>query len=75
VARRVRSDPRTRGMLVIALSACVFPGDVQRAKAAGCDLFLDKPCYPEDVAAAIARLLASRTDASTAGGPTRPNVS
>ena len=75
VARRVRSDPRTRGMLVIALSACVFPGDVQRAKAAGCDLFLDKPCYPEDVAAAIARMLASRTDASTTGGPTRPTVS
>ena len=75
VARRVRADPRTRNILVIALSACVFPGDVQRAKTAGCDLFLDKPCYPEAVAAAIERMLASRTDASTAGGPTRPAAS
>ena len=58
VARRVRADPRTRNILVIALSACVFPGDVQRAKTAGCDLFLDKPCYPEAVAEAIERLRA-----------------
>ena len=64
VARRVRSDPRTRGMLIIALSACVFPDDVQRAKTAGCELFLDKPCYPEDVASAIERMLASRANAS-----------
>jgi two-component system, cell cycle response regulator DivK len=63
VARRVRANPRTRGMLVIALSACVFPDDVLRARDAGCDLFLDKPCYPEAVADAIARLLESRANA------------
>lgn len=75
VARLVRSDPRTRDTLIIALSACVFPGDVQRAETAGCDLFLDKPCYPEAVAAAIERMLASRTDASTGPRATRPSAS
>jgi CheY-like chemotaxis protein len=75
VARRVRSDPRTRNILIIALSACVFPDDVQRAKAAGCELFLDKPCYPEDVASAIERMLATRADASTGPGATLPTAS
>jgi CheY-like chemotaxis protein len=76
VARRIRSNPRTCGMLIIALSACVLPDDVERAKAAGCELFLDKPCYPEAVAAAIERMLASRADAAaTAPGATRPSAS
>lgn len=60
VARRLKSNPATSDILVIALSACVFPGDVLRATEAGCDLFLDKPCYPQTVAAEIGRLLADR---------------
>jgi two-component system, sensor histidine kinase len=74
VARRVRADPHTHNTLIIVLSACVFPGDVERATAAGCDLFLDKPCYPEAVADAIARLLAARGGA-TPPAVTRPSVS
>ena len=60
VARQLKSDSSTRSMLVIALSACVFPNDVLRATDAGCDLFLDKPCYPQTVADEIERLLAAR---------------
>jgi CheY-like chemotaxis protein len=75
VARRVRADARTRNLRVIALSACVFPDDVRRATAAGCDLFLDKPCYPEVVADAIARMLASRPDSATGGSSTPPSAS
>ena len=60
VARQLKTDSSTRSMLVIALSACVFPDDVLRATDAGCDLFLDKPCYPQTVAAEIERLLAAR---------------
>jgi two-component system cell cycle response regulator DivK len=60
VARQLKSDSSTRSMLVIALSACVFPNDVLRATDAGCDLFLDKPCYPQTVADEIQRLLAAR---------------
>ena len=60
VARQLKTDNSTRSMLVIALSACVFPDDVLRATDAGCDLFLDKPCYPQTVAAEIERLLAAR---------------
>jgi CheY-like chemotaxis protein len=60
VARVVKSDPQLLGTVIIALSACVFPGDVLRATAAGCDLFLDKPCYPQRVADEIERMLQGR---------------
>jgi CheY-like chemotaxis protein len=53
-------------VLVIALSACVYPADVRRATSSGCDLFLDKPCYPQTVAAEIQRLLEERDAASSA---------
>jgi CheY-like chemotaxis protein len=62
VARQVKTDPRTRGILVVALSACVFPADVRRATSSGCDLFLDKPCYPQTVAGEIERLLSERDE-------------
>ena len=61
VARLVRADPALRHILVIALSACVFPDDIERATASGCNLFLDKPCYPQAVAEAIERLLEERS--------------
>lgn len=62
VARQVKADPATRDILLIALSACVFPDDVERATASGCELFLDKPIYPQAVAEAIERLLSERNE-------------
>jgi CheY-like chemotaxis protein len=63
VARRVKGAEATRETLIIALSACVFPGDIVRAKDAGCEVFLDKPCYPQTVADEIRRLLKRRGSA------------
>lgn len=68
VASRVKRDAGTRDVLVIALSACVYPADVRRATSSGCDLFLDKPCYPQTVAGEIQRLLEERDAASSASG-------
>jgi CheY-like chemotaxis protein len=67
VARVVKSDHALRETVIIALSACVFPGDVLRATAAGCDLFLDKPCYPQRVADEIQRMLDGRRAAPQLG--------
>lgn len=67
VARQVKGDHATRSTLIIALSACVFPGDIVRATDAGCDVFLDKPCYPQTVADEIRRLVAAR-DTTAADG-------
>jgi CheY-like chemotaxis protein len=57
VARHLRADPMTERTPIIAWSACVFPADIARATAAGCDVFLDKPCLPARVAEAIEGVL------------------
>lgn len=63
VARRLKGDPSTAAIRLIALSACVFPDDVVRAREAGCELFLEKPCYPQTVADEIRNLAGQRASA------------
>lgn len=57
VARRLKADPRTRHIPVLALTAHAFEDDAKRASAAGCDGYLAKPCLPEDLARAIRSLV------------------
>jgi CheY-like chemotaxis protein len=52
-ARRLKADPRTSHIPVLALTAHAFAGDAEQAKAAGCDGYLAKPCLPEDLVRAI----------------------
>ena len=42
-ARRLRADPETRAIPIIALSSSAMPDDRQRALDAGCDRFDTKP--------------------------------
>jgi len=55
--RRLKRDPLTRDIPVIALTGHGLPEHVERAKQAGCDCFLTKPCTPIALAAEIRRLL------------------
>jgi CheY-like chemotaxis protein len=66
-ARRLKADPRTRPIPVLALTAHAFAGDAERARAAGCDGYLAKPCLPEDLARAIRGLV----QAADGGDPAR----
>jgi CheY-like chemotaxis protein len=55
--RRLKADPRTKHIPVLALTAHALVGDAEQARAAGCDSYVAKPCLPEDLARAIRSLL------------------
>lgn len=63
VARRLRADPQTAGIPIVALTAHALAEDRQRALDAGCDEYTTKPVDFKALLAIIARILQERTDA------------
>lgn len=58
LTRRLKQDPRTSGVPVLAVTGyAAFAADPGRAKRAGCDAVLPKPCSPDELEAAIRSLL------------------
>ena len=55
--RRLKRDPLTRPIPVIAVSGHVYDADREQAWAAGCSAFLSKPCPPDRLHAEIERML------------------
>jgi CheY-like chemotaxis protein len=55
---RLKRDPRTRRIPVIVLTGYSFRAIERGALEAGADVFLTKPCLPEDLEGQIRRLLA-----------------
>jgi CheY-like chemotaxis protein len=41
--RRLRADPATKGMIIVAVTAHAFPREQEAARAAGCDVVIAKP--------------------------------
>lgn len=56
---RLRSDERMKHTPIIVLTACVWKTERERAEHAGCDVFLPKPCLPNDLLREVRRLLAA----------------
>jgi two-component system cell cycle response regulator DivK len=52
--RILKDDPETADLLIIALSAHALAAEGDRARAAGCDGFIAKPCLPMDLVTEIA---------------------
>jgi len=67
--RILKADPATRHLLVVALSAHAMNADGDRARAAGCDGFIPKPCLPSDLVTQMRTFLKVRSDA-----PRRPST-
>jgi two-component system, cell cycle response regulator DivK len=47
--RLLKADPETSHLLIVALSAHALATEGERARAAGCDGFIAKPCLPPDL--------------------------
>jgi len=43
LTRRLKADPATRDMIVVAVTAYAMKGDDEKARAAGCDGYVTKP--------------------------------
>jgi CheY-like chemotaxis protein len=59
--RLLKSDPATKHILIVALSAHALAAEGERAHRAGCDGFIAKPCLPTDLVDEIARYLKARS--------------
>jgi two-component system, cell cycle response regulator DivK len=55
--RRLKADPTTRDIPVVALTAYALAPAAARATEAGCVAYLAKPCTPREVVATIERVL------------------
>jgi CheY-like chemotaxis protein len=55
--RRLKNDPRTRHIPVVALTGHALEGHSQGARDAGCDAFLAKPCLPDKLLETVRTML------------------
>jgi CheY-like chemotaxis protein len=55
--RRLKADPRTRHIPVIALTGHVIERSRERAIEAGADGYLTKPCFPDSLLAEVHRVM------------------
>jgi two-component system, cell cycle response regulator DivK len=57
LTRRIKSDPRTCGIVIVAVTAYAMKGDEERARDAGCDAYVTKPINTRTLPQTIAALL------------------
>lgn len=53
VTRRLKGKVETKGVFIIALTGHAEPEFIRKAKDAGCDEFIAKPCLPEQLMRAV----------------------
>jgi CheY-like chemotaxis protein len=71
--RRLKADPRTKHIPVVALTGHALAGHAEGAREAGCDSFVTKPCLPDALVAEIRRLL-DRPEPKDDNGRERPEA-
>ena len=63
LTRRLKADPATRGMVIVALTAYAMKGDEERAREAGCDGYIAKPIDTRSLPGVVAGYLAESAGA------------
>jgi two-component system cell cycle response regulator DivK len=58
--RLIKSNPRTKDIIVVVVTGHATTDDLHRARAAGADAICTKPCLPQDLLAEARTLLAKR---------------
>ena len=64
LTRRLKADPATRAIRVIALTAYAMKGDDEKAFAAGCDGYITKPIDVERLPVVVSSYLAEHSPES-----------
>ena len=64
LTRRLKADPKTREIVVVAVSAYAMKGDEQKARDAGCDGYVTKPIDTRRLPDTIEAYLNARTSGS-----------
>lgn len=65
LTRRIRADPRTALILVVAVTAYAMKGDEQKARDAGCNGYITKPIDTRRLPGQVAHFLAQQERAAT----------
>jgi two-component system, cell cycle response regulator DivK len=71
LCRLIREDTLTHDIPIVVVTADAFEADVTRARAAGADAVLTKPCLPDQLASAIQRVLNQSNDLRGRAGAVR----
>lgn len=67
--RRLKADPRTARIPVVALTGHALPGHSDGARDAGCDAFISKPCLPDALVLEVNRILGSARKSASRNRP------
>lgn len=67
LTRLLKEDRFTRDTPVVILTGRVFEADRERAAGVGCDVFLTKPCLPDELFRTVRRCAAAHRLARTSG--------
>jgi CheY-like chemotaxis protein len=59
LTRRLKSNPKTRNIVIIALTAYAMRGDEEKARAAGCDGYIAKPIDVKTLPGVVAGYIAA----------------
>jgi len=60
LTRKLKSDEKTRDIIVVALTAFAMKGDDEKARAAGCDGYITKPIDTRALSGSVAAYLAGK---------------